>query len=313
MVNIEEWDRNETVRIENTYTMDDGSLYDPDTIELRIYNSTGALDNIVTLAAGEIINVSLGIFYYDFSLSDSAALGWWNTEWTAVMVGTLQTDVTKGQFYVRDPQEKLYCTVAQAYNQCGMESEVASANETIDYIRNSMGWIDAYFGKSFGYSNSAVQWFDTNQPDRNNVVDTIFLRYTPVRSVTSVEEYDTNNDLAVTHASNEYWLDEDTGIITLNTKEFAHQKHRVKVVYTYGFDQVPRNITALCAVLSGQSILLKFAGASYDDVTSWSAASLSVSVGEPYVNATRVYELLQRRKDKLLGDVGRLRESIHIV
>ena len=36
--NIKEWDKNETIRITNTFTDSDDALYDPDSIELKIYN-----------------------------------------------------------------------------------------------------------------------------------------------------------------------------------------------------------------------------------------------------------------------------------
>lgn len=309
MADIKEWDRGETARIWNTYTNTAGVAVDPDSITLKIYDPAGVLDTTVTYS-GDIVKSATGIYYYDYDIAADAEIGWWVNKWTAAF-GT-QEDITKDQFYVRDPEEKLYCSVSQAYNRCGMESEVADTDETTDYIRNAMAWIDSYFGKSFGYSNSYTQWFDTNQANINTVIDTVFLRYRPVRTVTSVEEYDTSNNLVTTHGSGDYWLDDKTGKITLATDEFEHQKHRVKVVYTYGFDQVPRKVTELCAILSGQSILLKFAGASYDDVTSWSAAGLSIGVGEPYMNSTRTFELLQRQKDKLLADIGRLRESIFI-
>jgi hypothetical protein len=308
--NIKEWDRGETVRVTNTYTDSDSVATDPDSISLKIYKPDGTLDTTVAYA-GDIVKSATGIYYYDYDIASDADVGWWNNVWTAVF-GTAD-DVVRGQFYVRDPQEKMYCSVVQAYNRCGMESDVATDSEVMDYIRNSMDWIDSYFGKSFAYSTAHTQWFDTDQPNPNTVIDTVFLRYRPVRSVTSVEEYDTSNDLTDTYTSDDYWLDEATGKITLNTEEFEHQKHRIKIVYNYGFDQIPRKITELCAILSGQSILLKFAGASYDDVTSWSAAGLSIGVGEPYMNATRTFELLNKQKDKLIADVGRLRESIFIV
>lgn len=216
-MSIKEWDRGETIRLNNTYTDSAGAAVDPDSIELKIYKPSGTLATTVTYS-GDIVKSATGVYYYDYDIASDADLGWWMNKWTAVF-GT-QEDVVKGQFYVRDPEEKLYCTVEQAYNRCGMESEVADRDETIDYIRNSMAWIDDYFGKTFGYSNSVTQWFDTDDDDQNVKKDTLFLTYTPIRSITSVEEYDTSNNLSETHTNTEYWIDEDTGKLTLTDDTF---------------------------------------------------------------------------------------------
>ena len=275
MVEIKEWDRGETVRIQNTHTDSDGTLYDPDTIELKIYDPKGSLSVTKTFAAGEIVKSSTGIYYYDYTIADDATTGWWISKWTA-MIGT-QTDRESDQFYVRDPEKKLYCTVEEVWNRAGVDCNVATRAEVIPLIRDSMDEIDSIMGKSFQYNTSVTEWFDTSQPDENIKRTSVFLRYTPVLSITSVEEYDTDNDLAETHT--DYWIDYNTGYLRLTDSEFGQQKHRVKVVYTYGYETVPCKISALCAVLSAMRLLIHQIGGTYDDVTSWSAAGLCF-VGE---------------------------------
>jgi len=312
MVEIKEWDRGETIRIQNTYSDSNDTLYDPDTIELKIYDPKGLLITTKTFVSGEIIKSSTGVYYYDYTIADDAMTGWWISKWAAV-IGT-QTDQESNQFYVRDSEERFYCSVEDVYNRCGMESDVADRNEVINYIRSAMGWIDSHFGKSFNYSTTKTEWFDSNVDDPNLIIDTIFLTYTPIRTIESVQEYNIKGNLYKTYNSDEYWIDNNTGKLTLNSGySFEHQKHRIKVVYIYGFDQVPNKINHLCSILAGQSVLIKFVGSSYDNVTSYSAAGLSIALGEQYTSASKAYEQLEKEKNKLLADIGRLRMSVVIV
>lgn len=311
MVEIKEWDRGETVRINNTYTDIDDVAYDPTTMELKIYNPSGTLDATVTYAAEEIKKSATGVYYYDYAVASDATVGWWVTKWAGAASGF--TDVSKGQFKVADPEMKLYTTVEKSYNICGMESTVADHDEVIDYIRNAMSHINSTYQKNFQYSNDVTEWFDTDCPDQNTVVNALFLTNTPVRAITSIKEYDTSGNEVVDYEASDYKLNNKTGRIKLKTKEFEHDEDRVCVIYTYGHDTVPEKISTLCAIMAGQSILLKFAGASYDDVVNYNACGISVGIGEPYMNATKTYELLQKTKDKLIAEIGRLRPSIFIV
>jgi len=272
MVEIKEWDRGETVRIQNTYIDSDDELYDPDTIELKIYEPNGSLKTTVTFAAGEIVKSSTGVYYYDHTIADDATVGWWISKWTAV-IGT-QTDRESDQFYVRDPEEKLYCTVEQVWERSGQDDTFVNRSTTLMYIKESMDNIDSMMGKSFQYGTSVTEWFDTSQPDENIKRTSVFLRYTPIISMVSVEEYDTDNNLSETHDSDDYWIDLKTGYLRLASGEFGQQKHRVKVTYTYGYETVPRKISQLCAVLSAMKVHLHYIGQSVDDVTSWSAGGL---------------------------------------
>jgi hypothetical protein len=311
MVEIKEFDRGETIRINNTFTDIDDAAFDPTTVELRIYDPSGTLIETVTYADDEIKKTATGIYYYDYAIAADAIVGWDITKWIGVASGF--SDVSKGQFKVADPEEKIYCTVEKAYNICGMESTVADHDEVIDYIRNAMSHIDSMYQKNFRYSNDVTEWFDTDCPDQNTVVNALFLANTPVRAITSVKEYDTSGNEVADYEAADYRVDLKTGRIKLKSKEFGHDEDRVCAIYTYGYDVIPDKISTLCTIMTGQSILLKFAGASYDDVVNYNACGISIGIGEPYMNATKTYELLQKTKDKLIAEIGRLRPSLLIV
>jgi len=309
--NIREWDRGETIRISNTFTDEDDVLYDPDTIELRIYSPAGALYAVVTKGGGEILQVSTGVWMYDFGIPDDAIAGWWLTKWIAV--ANLETDVVSSQFKVRDPIRRLYTQPEYVYSRAGQDENFVSEKDVNYFIVESMVEVDKLMGKVFDYSTRYTQWFNTSEPNKLRKLTKLFLRYSPIRSVISVEEYDTSGDLSITHTSDDYYVDLDTGMLSLYKKEFIHQPHRVKVVYDYGFDSVPMEIQQLTTVYSAIKMMMNHIGSSVDDVTSFSACGISMGVGEPYTASARNVEFLIKEKDRLIAAIGRKRESIFIV
>ena len=306
MTEIITYDRGETIRINNIYTDIDDDLYDPSSIELRIYTPSGTLISTVTYAATEIIKDSTGTYHYDYDIPDDAIVGWWITKWIAT--GSF-TDVSKNQFKVADPLTKLYCTATDVWNRSGVDENVISENEVILLITSSMSEIDAMFGKQFSYGNNVIEWFDTYHSDPYKKISTVKLKYKPIISMTSVEEYDKNNDLVTTHSSDNYWINEKTGFLRLTDDEFVKQYHRVKVVYSYGYETIPEKIVTLCTLFSAMKLLIHQIGGTYDDVTSWSAAGLNISVGEPYMNMSRNIEFMQKEATRLIAAIGRLRPS----
>ena len=307
---VKTWERGEDVRINNSYTDIDDAAFDPDTVELKIYDPAGSLISTVTYAAAEIVKDSTGVYHYDYALAADASVGWWISRWTGVS-GDF-SDVSRDQFKVGDPEKKLYCTAEEVWMRAGQDETFVEKDDVIDYIRKSMSDIDEIYQKNFQYSNDVTEWFDTNQPDQNTKVLAIFLTNTPVRTVTSVKEYDSSGDEVESHDGDDYTLDLKTGRIKLRTKEFGHQTDRVEVIYKYGHDTIPEHINNLCVILSAMKVLLNFVGESVDQVTSYNACGISVSVGEPYTAAAKAIEILVKDRDKVMGNIGRLRPSIFI-
>ena len=304
--NIQEFDIGEVVRLQATYTSTDDNLYDPDTIAIRIYDPTGALrlDGVGT-------KQSIGIYNYDYDLPSDAEVGWWSYKYTGVS-GT-NTDVQKGQFKVRSPERRLYTQPAYVYSRAGQDENFVSEKDVNYFITEAMAEVDALMGQVYDYSTSVTEWFDTSQPNQNTKVTKVFLQHHPIRSVTSVEEYDTNGDLAVTHAVGDYYVDLDTGMLGLYTKEFEHQAHRVRVIYAYGYNNIPGPIQQLTTVFAAMKMLLNHIGNSVDDVTSFSACGISMGVGEPYTASHTALIALIKERDRIVTAYGRVRQSIFIV
>ena len=310
MVEIKSWDRGETVRIDNSYTDGDDVAFDPTTsVELRIYKPDGSLDTTVAYP-GDIVKDAVGEYHYDYDIASDADVGWWISKWIGVSADF--SDVSKGQFRVVDPELKLYCTPEEVWLRAGQDETFVERINVIDYIKKSMSDVDEIYQKNFQYSNNITEWFDTDQPDQNTKVLAIFLTYTPVRAITSIKEYDADGDEVESHTADDYTLDLKTGRIKLRTKEFGHQADRIEVVYEYGHDTIPDKINDLCTILTAMKVHLNFIGESVDQVTSYNACGISVSVGEPYTASSRAVELLSKERDKILADIGRLRPSIFI-
>jgi hypothetical protein len=212
---MSEYSFGETVWIGNTFKTTGDVLYDPDAITLKIYDPTGTLKDTVSYP-GDIVRESEGVFHATYDITGDVQ-GYWYGVWE-VIVGT-QTDISEEQFYCRSTGEKLYCAVEEAISRAGMDptNSGVTLNETRDFIRGAMGEIDEMHQRTYSYNNEHTDWFDTAQADRNTVIDTLFLDHRPVLSVTSLAEYDQNNDLITTHASGDYWVDLETGRIVLST------------------------------------------------------------------------------------------------
>ena len=312
MVEIITWDRGDTIRVNNIFTnMTTDEAYDPTTIELKILDPKGVVIKTVTYAASEIIKDDTGTYHYDYDIADDALTGSYVSKWIGIASGF--SDVSKDQFTVSDPDKKLYCTVEEVWNRAGVDSNVAVRNEVIPLIKESMAEIDAMMGKSFQYGTSITQWFDTNRDDDEIKVTSIYLNYKPIIDITSMKEYDVNSNLITTHEAADYWVNKNTGRITLLSKQFTKQVHRVEVIYTYGAIEVPQNIKSLCTIFSAMKLLIHQIGGTYDDVTSWSAAGLNISVGEPYMNMSRDIEFMQKEATRLIASIGRLKPSAFIL
>ena len=304
--NIQEFDKGEVVRLEATYMSSNDELYDPDTVTIHIHDPSGTLQD-----TGSGSRSSVGLYVYDYDLASDASTGWWSYTFTGVTGAS--TDVQKAQFKVRDTVRRLYTQPAYVYSRAGQNEDFVSAKDVNYFITEAMGEVDKLMGKTYDYSTEVTEWFDTSQPNPNTKVTKVFIGKLPVKSVTSVEEYDTTNSLVTTHTSDDYYVDMATGMIGLHTEEFEHQAQRVKVVYNYGYDIVPANIQQLTTVFAAMKMLLNHIGSSVDDITSYSACGISLSVGEPYTASARAVEFLTKEKDRLIAAIGRQRQSIFIM
>ena len=312
MTEVIEYQAGESIRFTNEYADSDEADYDPDTIEIKVYDPLGVLKKTVTYVAAEIIKDSIGHYYYDYLIPSDGAVGMWDARWTATSGS--QPVIDPGQFVVAPVDLKLYCTAEQAISRAGMDPTNSGVTlaETRDFVRGAMGEIDQLHQRTYSYDNDVTEWFDTQQSDRNVAIDTIFLDSRPVLSVTSVVEYNVNNALVKTHSSDDYWVDLETGRIILTDNEFSHQPHRIKVVYKSGYAQVPAEISALAAVMAGLSVLDSAIGGSTSDVTNYTVGGMSVAIGETYAVMRVAREKLEMTYKRMTKNIGNRRGDVMI-
>ena len=302
----------ETVRITNTFTDVDDVLYDPDTIELKIYDPTGAIKTTVTYAAGEIIKSAVGIYYYDYTIpSDATTQGYWQNVWQ-VISGAFG-DVSESQFYARSSGEKLYASVNEVKDNL-MASGMTMSDDTVrNVIRSAMGEVEIITGRKFTPNNVITEWFNTDQRNPNTVVNAIVLNNLPVQSVTSLKEFDTSKDLITEYEATDYWCESD-GMLELTMGSFMHQRHRIECVYMQGYDMVPVAISKLTSVIAQLEVMRHSMIAADADMTSFSIPEIGdVQLGEVYVTAVRAIEQLNKQKKLLMEEIGNLRNDIYVV
>jgi hypothetical protein len=265
-----------------------------------------------TKEIGDLTLESLGVYLYNYTLADDAALGSWKYEYTATTTNGISTE---SKYFMVDLYDvQMYCSPTDVYRKTGITNDVVDEDDVADYIIETMGEIHSLYQRSFGNAQTKTQWIDIEDLDENEEITTIFLDYRPVQSITSMESYDTSDTLAVTWTASDYWADLGPGVIRLRTKRFSHQNNRIKVVYTYGYSAVPSNIKNLTATICAMRILIQQIGGTYDDVTSYSLPSgVSIGVGEPYMNMTRAIEKLKDEKNNLIKNIGQLRTTILVI
>lgn len=297
----------ETVRIGNTFTDTSDVVYDPDTISLTITDPEGTAGTPVTYAAGEVKRTSIGIYYYDYIIPAAAEQGYHVAVWSAV-IGT-QSDVSETQFYARSSAEKLYVSVAEVKSAL-MSTGVTMGDDDIrNTIRAAMGEVDTITGRKFTNGNTKTEWFNTDQPNPDTGVTTLFLTYMPVQTITSVKEYNTSNVLAKTFTDDEYWID-DNGILELSRTTFSQQRHRVECVYTYGYTSIPISISKLCSVISQIDVLRHYMVMQDDKITGFSMPDIAqVQLGETYMTAKLAIAGLEKKKITLVKEIGNLRND----
>ena len=125
-------------------------------------------------------------------------------------------------------------------------------------------------------------------------VDTLFLPYMPIRSITSL----TIDGTSVTPSN--VWLYGDEGYLRLKTTaevtKFKNNSYQ-QIVLTFVYGREPTEVDKLfVATIAGIHALVQQVGGTFDDVTSYSIPEFTASKGEPW---TQIRETLQRLLNQL--------------
>ena len=218
-----------------------------------------------------------------------------------------------------------YGSIAQVYEMSGLTVNEVANSMIAQGLQDSEEFLDNYFGRSFLNSQSVTEYFDTyddwSQTIEGVQTGTLFLRYRPVQSISSMEEYDTNDTLVQSYTSDKYFLYEAIGqivmrpsaISTLGVNTFVNQRKRVKIVYTYGYSSVPGWLKQLSNLLASVYALTYFHGLKWEAPSSVGLPNLSSSIGSIPQNVKGTIELLGARYDALIKSQGRMKDDIAII
>ena len=166
--------------------------------------------------------------------------------------------------------------------------------------------------------------YNTTGGYSNNV---ILHRY-PVQSITEFkflnQDGTTNTTLANlsaaqvtagTYFTNDYVLDPINAIIDLRSLTVPPRKKTVKVVYTYGYSAVPREINDLAACLAGIRAWIYFLGANYNRLNSYSIPEQSATKGDFYKRGMDMINYLTAESERIMQmpSVGIKQRSLFFV
>jgi len=200
-------------------------------------------------------------------------------------------------------------------------------NEDVEsYISDAEAEVEEYTGRKFVSGTSYIEYFEGN-PEQIKVTDSvkvgsyyeisdekqrfIVLSKYPVQSITSLQFLNDDGTVSDTLTQNtDFHLLNNRIYLFTNVRPVGEYKTKIKVVYTYGYTSVPRNIQNLVSVIAGIQFIVRMMGGSYDDMTSYSVPELTATLGEPYVNLRSALEQLEKKRDRLIMTVGRKVRSV---
>lgn len=97
----------------------------------------------------------------------------------------------------------------------------------------------------------------------------------------------------------------DNGILNFMGIEIPNGTNNIRIDYSYGLATTPGYIEELTVLLASVKAYVNLSGGSYDDATSYTLGSKSVTIGEVYVNIREVISQFRNRIDEILRMIGK--------
>ena len=100
-------------------------------------------------------------------------------------------------------------------------------------------------------------------------------------------------------------LFKNTGQLNFMNTSVPNGTQNIRIDYNYGYSTVPDYIEELEILLTSVQAYINLSGGSYDDATSYSLGSKSVTIGEVYVNIREVITQFKKRIEEILDMIGK--------
>lgn len=201
------------------------------------------------------------------------------------------------KIWVDTDSDPIYCKPAEVYGLGGVDNSVVGHSDVMRWIVMATAEVDRITGQIWD-SRSATETFNGNNTEFYHT------RKFPVISVTSLDINGTTitvGNLEIDEEVGRIGLDSgcETGLFYTDTNGF--QKNTI--VYTYGRSTIPQEIRKLTACIAAIMTLTEQTGGTYDDVTSFTLGTRTISVGEPWVNIENAMKHLQKMVDTLMKQI----------
>ncbi|QDP57908.1 MAG: hypothetical protein Unbinned1693contig1002_52 [Prokaryotic dsDNA virus sp.] len=108
------------------------------------------------------------------------------------------------------------------------------------------------------------------------------------------------------------WLVRSSGVLKFINKDIPNGANNIRVDYNYGQATTPTYIAELSVLKASVKAFVNLSGGSYDDATSYTLGSKSVTIGEVYVNIREVLNQFKARIKEILDMVGRRTDVLAI-
>ena len=104
----------------------------------------------------------------------------------------------------------------------------------------------------------------------------------------------------------------ENGLLNFMGVEVPNGTNNLRIDYYYGEASTPGYIAELCVLLASVKAYVNLSGGSYDDATSYTLGSKSVTIGEVYVNIREVITQFKTRIKEILDMVGKRSDLVAI-
>ncbi len=105
---------------------------------------------------------------------------------------------------------------------------------------------------------------------------------------------------------------DSNGVLSFTGSRISSGTNNIRVDYKHGRTSTPGYITELTVLLASVKAYVNLSGGSYDDATSYTLGSKSVTIGEVYVNIREVISQFKSRIDEILNMVGKRAKVVAI-
>jgi hypothetical protein len=218
-----------------------------------------------------------------------------------------------------------YANSADVYNRIGITTDDVAVAVMTDFLTTADQMVNKATGREWNSAAETateyIDGFDFYKDDYNDSflyrLSQTDRRYENVRlsrgnisTLTSLEFLNLDGTVSTTVAATDVVTNNaffKAGLLKLESNSVPSGFGNIKAVYTYGVASDNPDLTLvkeLAAYYAGIQSFVAVSGGTFDDVTSFTLGSKSVSLGEPYVNIREgISQAKERIKEilKLLG------------